>query len=254
MQEDYRRHDITDEVWAVIEPELPGRMGNWGGIAKDNRKFINAVMWVLRTGAPWRDLPKDYGNWKNTHRRFCRWRDKGHWEGLLQRLMGEPDFEWLMIDASHVKAHAHAAGAVGGNEAIGMTKGGRNTKIHLAVDAHGMPVRVLVTAGSVADCTQVDTLIDGIDAQCLIADKAYDTDAIVQNALNDAMQVVIPPKKNRIQPRDYDRYLYKLRHLVENAFLRLKQWRGIATRYPKRSDSFLAAIQFRCAFLWAQIS
>ncbi len=128
MQEDYHRHDVTDEVWAVIEPELPGRSGSWGGIAKDNRKFINGVMWILRTGAPWRDLPRDYGDWKNTHRRFCRWRDKGHWEGLFRCLMGEPDFEWLMIDASHVKAHAHAAGAVGGNEAIGMTKGGETPK------------------------------------------------------------------------------------------------------------------------------
>ena len=83
-----------------------------------------AVMWILRTGSPWRDLPEDYGDWKNTHRRFCRWRDKGQWEKLLEQLMDEPDFEWLMIDASHVKAHAHAAGAVGGNEAIGLTKGG----------------------------------------------------------------------------------------------------------------------------------
>ncbi len=105
-----------------------------------------------------------------------------------------------------------------------------------------------------ADCTQVDELIDGFEAQYLIADKGYDTDAIVQNALTHGMQVVIPPKKNRIQPRHYDHYLYKLRHLVENAFLRLKQWRGIATRYAKRSASYLAAIQFRCAILWAQIS
>jgi hypothetical protein len=73
---------------------------------------------------PWRDLPPDYGDWKNTHRRFCRWRDKGHWKRLLAKLMQEPDFEWLMIDTSHVKAHSHAAGAVGGNKAIGLTKGG----------------------------------------------------------------------------------------------------------------------------------
>ena len=66
----------------------------------------------------------DYGDWKNTHRRFCRWRDKGRWEKLLEQLIDEPDFEWLMIDASHIKAHAHAAGAVGGSQQIGRRKGG----------------------------------------------------------------------------------------------------------------------------------
>ena len=128
MTENHHRHDLKDGVWAVLEPLLPGRRGLWGGVAHDNRRFLNAVMWILRTGSPWRDLPEDYGDWKNTHRRFCRWRDKGHWEKLLEQLMHEPDFEWLMIDASHVKAHAHAAGAVGGNEAIGLTKGGATPK------------------------------------------------------------------------------------------------------------------------------
>lgn len=120
----YERHDISDEVWAILEPLLPGRTGTWGGVAKDNRRFINGVFWILRTGAPWRDLPPSYGDWKNTQRRFCRWRDKGIWEGLLEKLIDEPDYEWLMIDASHIKVHPHAAGAKGGNQAMGRTKGG----------------------------------------------------------------------------------------------------------------------------------
>lgn len=128
MPESHRRHDISDHTWSLLEPLLPGRSGSWGGVAKDNRRFINAVMWILRTGAPWRDLPKDYGDWKNTHRRFTRWRDKGHWENLLNQLMDDADYEWLMIDASHVKIHPHAAGALGGNEAIGLTKGGGTRK------------------------------------------------------------------------------------------------------------------------------
>lgn len=69
------RHGLTDAMWAKIEPLLPGRPGCWGGIAKDNRKFVNAVLWIARTGAPWRDLPPEYGGWSNTHRRFIRWRD-----------------------------------------------------------------------------------------------------------------------------------------------------------------------------------
>ena len=120
----HRRHDISDPVWELLSPHLPGREGAWGGKAQDNRRFINAVFWILRTGAPWRDLPPDYGDWKNTHRRFCRWRDAGIWESLLEQLVNEPDYEWLMIDASHIKVHPHAAGAKGGNQDMGRTKGG----------------------------------------------------------------------------------------------------------------------------------
>ena len=124
MQAEYHRHDITDGIWALLEPLLSGQPGQWGGIAQDNRRFLNGVFWVLRTGAPWRDLPPDYGDWKNVHRRFCRWRDKGRWEKILEALAQSPDYEWLMIDASHCKVHPHAAGAVGGNQGMGRTKGG----------------------------------------------------------------------------------------------------------------------------------
>ena len=120
----HRRHDISERLWQRLEPHLPGRMGRVGRPAFDNRTFINAVFWILRTGAAWRDLPPDYGDWKNTHRRFCRWRDAGIWESLLEEIMGEPDYEWLMIDASHCKVHPHAAGARGGNQDMSRTKGG----------------------------------------------------------------------------------------------------------------------------------
>ena len=120
----YRRHDISDAVWSLLEPHLPGRKGVWGGIAHDNRRFINGVFWIIRTGAPWRDLPADYGGWSNTHRRFIRWRNAGIWEKLLEQLISAPDFEWLMIDATHIKVHPHAAGARGGNQDMGRTKGG----------------------------------------------------------------------------------------------------------------------------------
>lgn len=128
MATDYHRHDISDEVWALLEPRLPGRKGTRGDNARDNRTFINAVFWILRTGAPWCDLPPDYGNWNNVNRRFCRWRDRGVWEKILESLMDEPDYEWLMIDASHIKVHPHASGAVGGNQDMERTKGGSTVR------------------------------------------------------------------------------------------------------------------------------
>jgi len=124
MLASHRRHDISDEVWNKIKGLLPGSEGKTGRRAHDNRSFINAVFWILRTGAPWRDLPPDFGDWKNTHRRFCRWRDRRVWEYLLDNVIDDPDFEWLMIDASYIKTHHHAAGARGGNQLMNRTKGG----------------------------------------------------------------------------------------------------------------------------------
>jgi len=124
VRDTHRRHDISDQAWNLLEPHLPGQVGQWGGIAKDNRQFINAVFWILRTGSPWRDLPPDYGNWNTVQRRFCRWRDKGIWENLLEQVIDDPDFEWLMIDATYIKVHPHASGAKGGNQDMALTKGG----------------------------------------------------------------------------------------------------------------------------------
>ena len=122
------RHDISDKLWEKIEKKLPGSKGHTGRPARGNRRFINAVFWILRTGAPWRDLPPEYGDWKNTHRRFSRWRDKGIWEKILEIIMPEPDCEWIMIDATHCKCHQHASGARVGNQAIGLTKEGATQK------------------------------------------------------------------------------------------------------------------------------
>lgn len=104
-----------------------------------------------------------------------------------------------------------------------------------------------------ADCTQAGTLIEGMDAEHLLADKGYDSDAIVEQVRQHDMEPVIPPRKNRKEQRDYDKHLYKQRHLVENAFLHLKRWRGIATRYAKNVTSFLAAVHIRCIALWTNI-
>lgn len=111
----HRLYDISDTVWKQLEPHLPGREGTWGGKARDNRLFINAVFWILRTGSPWRDLPPDYGDWKNTHRRFSRWRDSNAWEPLLEQLLGDPNFEWLMVDARCTSSNPQGSSTTGIN-------------------------------------------------------------------------------------------------------------------------------------------
>ena len=200
-----------------------------GGVAQDNRRFINAVLDFANrsalarfTGGLWR-LEK-YAP------ALCRWRDAGRWEKLLEQLIVEPDYEWLMIDASHIKAHPHAAGAEGGNQDMGRTKG-LNTKLHLPWMRTVCLVRVLITSGTDADCTHADRLIEGIDAEHLLADKGDDSDAIVTQARKRGMQPQIPPRE-KSKGNAPDKHLYKFRHLVENAFCILR-WRGIATRYAK---------------------
>ena len=137
-------------------------------------------------------------------------------------------------------------GSEGRQSGYVQNKRGLNTKIHLAVDANGMPVRILVTEGTRADCKEAVHLVEGISAEILLSDRGYDTNDILAYAVSAGMEPVIPPKTNRKEQRNSDKYLYKLRHLVENCFLALKRWRGIATRYAKTSDAFIAAVHVRC--------
>lgn len=105
-----RRFELTDDQFTRIEDLLPGKATDPGRTAEDNRQFVNAVLWVLRTGAPWRDLPERFGPWNSVFQRFNRWSKKEIWARVFETLQ-EPDWEWLMIDASVIRAHQHSAGA-----------------------------------------------------------------------------------------------------------------------------------------------
>lgn len=107
-----RRYELSDEEWKRIEGLLPGRKDTAGVTAKDNRLFLNAVIWIARSGAPWRDLPERYGNWNSTWRRFRRWAKNGVWEKVFKEVRLEPDWEEIMIDSTTVRVHQHAAGAI----------------------------------------------------------------------------------------------------------------------------------------------
>ena len=125
--------------------------------------------------------------------------------------------------------------------------------MHLAVDTYGMPVKFVLSEGGAADCLFAEALIADTTADKLLADKAYDTDAIRNLAISLGMDAVIPPKANRKKQLSFDRYLYRYRHLVENRFLDFKRWRGIATRYAKKLASFVAAIEIRIIAMWLKI-
>lgn len=121
----------------------------------------------------------------------------------------------------------------------------------MAINEKGLPLAFSITAGTVADCSEAVSLIENLKSEGLIADRAYDTDEIIHFSTENYKIVVIPPKKNRKVQRDYDKEVYKKRHLVENAILYLKRWRAIATRYAKLTESFHAAVLVRCIAIWA---
>ena len=107
------RRELTDKQWQRIERLVPGKKGDRGRHGEDNRRFVDAVLWVARAGAPWRDLPEELGKWNSVFQRFRRWAKKGDWERIFNALIENPDFEYLIIDSTIVRAHQHAAGAKG---------------------------------------------------------------------------------------------------------------------------------------------
>jgi len=107
-----RRYELSDKQWNRIKDLLPGRQDTVGVTAQNNRRFVNGVMWILRSGSPWRDLPSRYGDWKNTHRRFSRWSKSGVWKNVFKVLTKASDNRYISIDSTIVRAHQHSAGGV----------------------------------------------------------------------------------------------------------------------------------------------
>ena len=109
-----KRYELSNEQWRRIEDLLPGKKGDPGRRGEDNRRFVNAVLWVLRSGARWSDLPERYGKWKTVHKRFTRWAENSVWERVFESLTGDPDNQYLMLDTTLVRAHQQAATGKGG--------------------------------------------------------------------------------------------------------------------------------------------
>ncbi len=135
------------------------------------------------------------------------------------------------------------------NEGLGRSRGGLTSKIHCVVDGLGNPVDFILTGGEVHDNVCADTLLDGKKSDFVIADKAYDSNNTLDKIAKMKAIAVIPPKSNRKEQREYDKHYYKDRNLIERFFSRLKQFRGIATRYCKRGKYFLEAVKLASSII-----
>ncbi|WP_157580375.1 IS5 family transposase [Rudanella lutea] len=246
-----RRYEITEQEWTKITPLLPGQAGSAGRKALDNRLFINAVLWITRSGAPWRDLPERFGNWNSNYRRFRRWAQAGVWKQVFDALQ-EPDLDWVMIDSTTVRAHQQAAGqkkVVSSKQALGRSRGGLTTKIHALVDALGNPIRIELSPGHAGDAPCAATLLADCEAFAVIADKAYDADWLLEGLAHNGCDAIIPSKVNRVEQRVIDENLYADRNKIERYFNRLKQYRRVATRYEKTASSFLAMVHLASSMI-----
>ncbi|AVI00316.1 IS5 family transposase (plasmid) [Streptomyces sp. WAC00288] len=275
-----RRHELSDAEWDLIRPLLPRPA--LGRPRLDDRMVLNGIVWKFRTGVPWRDVPERYGPWTSLHTRFRRWAADGTFDRILRAAQAKADaagdIDWTVsVDSTIVRAHQHAAGARKGGAKARPSAGpeaGLTSKIHLVCDAIGRPLAFVLTGGNTNDCTQFTAVMDAIRVprtgpgrprtrpDHVIGDKGYSSKAIRTWLRRRGIRHTIPERADQVRnrarkgslggrPPVFDKDVYKHRNVVERCFSRLKQWRGIATRYDKTAQSYKAAVTLALILMWA---
>src|SRR6476619_6970823 len=168
------RYELSDSEWSVIDAMLPNKPRRVPRV--DDRRVLNGIFWILRSSAPWRDLPAVYGPRATCYNRFVRWRRAGVWDSIMAALATAPNAAVQMIDTSMVRVHQHASCiADSGKEAVGRSRGGLTCKLHVVVDGRGLPLRLGITAGQAHDNRLCSTLLIGLAPRTLLlADRGYD--------------------------------------------------------------------------------
>lgn len=250
--EDAPRQVVNDRQWRRVRSFLvvKGRGRN----AKDLRRTLEGILWIFRTGAPWRDMPRHFGKWGSVYKAFRRMCKRGAFLMMFMSLAKDLDLKVVMVDGSFVKVHQHGTGARRGEQspeesrkaqAIGKTKGGLNSLLLALADKNGKLVALSLLPGNSFEAHHLGKLLEGLPVsqiQELLADKAYDTNAVREMLAEIGIDANIPSKSNRKEQIPHDRDSYKGRHLVENLFADLKQFRGISTRYQKLAETFCAGL------------
>lgn len=225
---------------------------------EQNRSIINGILWRLRCGTPWRDVPPKYGNWNTIYRRFRRWSESGVWEAVsvtLAEIMA--DSGHYSIDSTTVRAHVSAAGGKGGLIDELLAARGAGSPVSFTVwltpeDGHSL---FHLTVGEAANCKVYDTLIALPERapKALLADKGYDADAIRADLASRNIQAVIRGRSNRRVKIEHDRVLYKQRNRIERMFGCLKIYRVIATRYDQLASSLMCMVHIAIARYWLKL-
>ena len=250
-----RRYELTDQEWEQVASLLPQeKTGRPGRPSKDNRTMLNGMVWIARSGAPWRDLPERYGPWNSVYSRFRKWIDDGILDNIFRVLSLEAEINELSLDATIVQAHQHSAGAKkrGPPNEIGHSRGGASSKIHAAVDAYGYPVYLMLSEGQRNDINFALPVLEhiNIEGSSVLADRGYDSQNLIDYIYENGGEPTIPSKKGAKFERRCDWWLYKERHLVEKYFLKLKGFRRIATRYDKLAYTYMGFVCLASILIW----
>lgn len=248
------RYELTDPEWTAIKPMLPNKPR---GVPRVNdRRVLNGIFWVLRSGAPWRDLPSSFGPYTTCYNRFVRWRRAGVWSWIMDAFAGAHDGAVQMIDTSIVRVHQHAACiARNRRQGMGRSRGGLTSKIHALVDTNGLPIRLALTTGEAHDNRLAAKFLSRLKpGSMLLADRGYDADWIRALVCQRGAWANIPPRSNRTEALSFSPYLYRARNLVERFFNKIKHCRRVATRYDKLAANYLAFIQLAAIRLWLRVN
>jgi transposase len=200
------RYELSDDEWTAIKPMPPNKPR---GVPRVNdRRVLNGIFWVLRSGAPWRDLPNSFGPYTTCYNRFVRWRRAGVWAKLMSALADAHDAAVQMIDTSIVRVHQHGACITRNRrQSMGRSRGGLTSKIHALVDTNGLPVRLALTAGEAHDNRLAGKLLSRLKSGAmLLADRGYDADWIRTLAREKGAWANIPPRSNRNDPICFSPY------------------------------------------------
>lgn len=244
---------LTDELWSKLKPIM---LDHNIYDKEELRQTTEGILYRMRVGCCWRDLPKTFGNWNSVYRRFNDWCRSEKLMSIFKSLIIDPDLEWKMIDGTIVKAHQHSAGCNKSQASgIGKSVAGNTSKIHMVVDSHGSPVEFEITAGQVHDSVPAPGLVERLPkGGAIIADRAYDSHYLRWVIKDRNETPIIPRKKNsKIGNEDMDWITYKERHKVENLFARLKHFRSVATRFDKLNRNFVGTVALACAFYWLRL-
>lgn len=266
-----KHKNLTPEQWARLKPLLPPQKPWTGRPNLPHRRIVNGILWVLRTGAPWEDLPRRYGKHKTISSRYYRWCEQGIWDRIFADLQAQAEtdgtLDWTLhfVDSTVIRAHQHAAGAKGSEaevEALGRSQGGFSTKLNVRAEGQGKPMAFILQPGQHHESRAFEPLMEQGEVKRpgrrqprrrplrVCGDKAYSTHQIRQWLRRHGIRVTIPRKRNERRRGHFDTALYKLRARVAQLINRLKQFRRIATRYEKRAANYLGMVTIGAILLY----
>ena len=270
-----KRHERTDRQGNTLQPLLPPQKPKTGRPAADHRRMLHGILWFLRTGGPWRDVPERYGPWRTIASRLYRWRKAGLWACLFAAVQpqadhtGQRDWDTPSVDGTIVRAHQPAAGAPPGDadaEALGRSPGGFRTKVPVRVEGHGQLMTLVLTPGHRhAAPVFPQRMAQGAVPRAgrgrprrrphrVVGDQGSSSGTIRRSCRPHGIRTTIPRKRNECRTGPFDRAIDRTRERVERMINQMKQNRRIATRYEKNAVNYHALWLIAATLLWLKFA